>query len=105
MTRRNSPNPSLAPYTRIVDAVSKTTTPASVVTPAGGGEPRKRRCTTFQAEIVDSIEVNANTEDLISTGEVVDVFNKSNEAMPIGEDIVIGQRPDLKWTIVSWFCE
>lgn len=93
------------PYLKIVDAISSTGCDASEIIEADGDAPRKRRCHSFTAEIVDVIENEDGTEDLVSTGETVTVWNKSNEAMTAGEDLVIGQRPNRRWTIVSWFCE
>lgn len=93
------------PYLKIVDAISTSGCAASQIIAASGNSPRKRRCRSFTAEIVDVIENDDGTEDLITTGETVTVWNKSNEAMTAGEDLVIGQRPNRRWTIVSWFCE
>lgn len=93
-----------SPILRIVDAVSVTGCDAATVIPAAGGQPRKIRCPKFTAELVDAVADGDNSEDLVPTGEVVDVWHKFTSPMEPGATLTLALRPDGRWTILVWEC-
>lgn len=93
-----------APILRIVDAVSVTGCDAATVIPAAGGQPRKIRCPKFTAEIVDAVADGANFEELIPTGQIVDVWHKFTSPMEAGATLTLALRPDGRWTVIVWEC-
>lgn len=97
--REPSPRPgSVGPYLRIVDA--KSTSGCDGAEEIAG----KLRCYSFNVELYDPVKVSAGVEDLVPTGQFEKVFNKMPDPMEPGEWLTLGQRLDLRWTILVWPC-
>lgn len=96
---------SLGHIVRVVKAISTSAAAGSTIIPASGGEPKKTRCKTFTAEIIDRVYIDSVTRDLVPTGESVTVVNEFPDAMSSGEEITIAELADGEWTILVWFCE
>lgn len=97
-----------APYLRIAEAVSVTGCAGAEVIPAIGAEPRKLRCRSFTAELLDAVphsDSEGGYEDLTPTGQIVDVWHKFTDPMEPDATITIALRPDGRWTLLVWACD
>jgi hypothetical protein len=94
-----------APYLRIAEAISTTPCEGATVIPSGGAAPPTLRCQSFEADLVQPVTVDEETEDLVPTGETVKVWHKFQTPMVVGASITLALRPDGRWTLLVWECE